>query len=133
MGQKRIEYSPELRERAVRMVQEPGRPIRRDKPQKPTESGCKASTADTPEGFVVSHHVYVGNPAGRQTLEAAIAGAQVIGTQVKTVLADRGYGDEAVARRGIKDSVIPRRGQDLGRTRGHRGVLGAVFAASLSS
>jgi transposase, IS5 family len=40
------------------------RPIRRGKPQRPTELGYKASVADTPEGFVVSHKVYVGAPYG---------------------------------------------------------------------
>ncbi len=50
-----------------------------------------------------------------QALEAAIAGAQTIGMKVKTVLADRAYGnvvgDQALGRVGIEDSVIPRQGK----------------------
>jgi transposase, IS5 family len=82
--------------------------------------------ADTPEGFVVSHQVYTGNPADADTLEAAVAGAQPIGMRVRTVLADRGYGnevaDQALARRGIADRVIPRGGRaaPVERTRAWR-------------
>jgi len=102
------------------------RPIRRGKPSKPTEFGYKASVADTAEGFVVSHQVYLGNPADAQTLEAAIAAAQDVGMRVHTVLADRGYGNEtgdlALEKRGIRDCVIPRVGRPAPReqTRGWR-------------
>lgn len=41
---------------------------RRGKPQQPTEFGYKVSIAHSPEGFVVSHQVYTGNPADAQTL-----------------------------------------------------------------
>jgi len=75
------------------------RPIRRGKPQRPTEFGYKVSVGDTPEGFVVSHQVYVGAPADADTLEAAIAGAREIGMKVRTVLADRGYGNDPPTRR----------------------------------
>ena len=57
----------------------------------------------------------------------------MIAMQVTTVLADRGYGAEAQAMRCITDSVIPRRGQDLGLTQGHRGVLGVALRASMST
>ncbi len=100
--------------RLISLSDPDARPIRRGKPQQPTEFGYKVSIADTPEGFVVSHQVYTGNPADAQTLEAAIGGAQAIGVKVATVFADRGYGDvvgdSALAARGISDSVIPRKG-----------------------
>jgi integrase len=68
--------------------------------------GNKASVGDTAEGFVVSHQIYLGNPADAQTLKAAIAAAQDVGMRVRTVLADRGYGnetaDQALARRGAR-------------------------------
>ena len=102
-------------DRVISLSDPDARPIRRGKPQRPTEFGFKASVADSPEGFVVSHQVYAGNPPDAKTLEAAIAGAQAIGMRVTTVLADRGYGDvvgdEALVRRGITSSVIPRRGK----------------------
>lgn len=104
-----------ISDRVISLSDPDARPIRRGKPQRPTEFGYKASVADSPEGFVVSHQVYAGNPADARTLEAAIAGAQAIGMRVTTVLADRGYGDvvgdEALERRAITDSVIPRRGK----------------------
>jgi IS5 family transposase len=113
-------------DRMISLSDPEARPIRRGKPQRPTEFGYKASMADTPEGFVVSHQVYTGNPADADTLEAAVAGAQAIGMRVRTVLADRGYGnevaDQALARRGIADRVIPRvgRADPVERTRAWR-------------
>ena len=102
-------------DRMISLSDPDARPIRRGKPQQPTEFGYKVSIADTPEGFVVSHQVYTGNPADAQTLEAAIGGAQDIGMNVTSVFADRGYGDavgdNALAARGITDSVIPRKGK----------------------
>jgi IS5 family transposase len=103
-----------IADRLISLSDPDARPIRRGKPQQPTEFGYKVSIADTPEGFVVSHQVYRGNPADAQTLEAAIGGAQDIGMRVGSVFADRGYGDvvgdNALAACGITDSVIPRRG-----------------------
>jgi IS5 family transposase len=69
-------------DRMISLSDPDARPIRRGKPQQPTEFGYKVSIADTPEGFVVSHQVYTGNPADAQTLEAAIGGAQDIGMNV---------------------------------------------------
>jgi IS5 family transposase len=103
-----------IADRLISLSDPDARPIRRGKPQQPTEFGYKVSIADTPEGFVVSHQVYRGNPADAQTLEAAIGGAQGIGMRVGSVFADRGYGDvvgdNALAARGITDSVVPRKG-----------------------
>jgi IS5 family transposase len=113
-------------DRMISLSDTDARPIRRGKPTRPTEFGYKVSVADTPEGFVVSHQVYAGNPYDADTLEAAIAGAQEIGMRVHTVLADRGYGNEvadgALERRGISDRVIPRvgRADPVERTRAWR-------------
>ena len=113
-------------DRVVSLCDLDARPIRRGKPLKPTEFGYKASVADTVEGFVVSHQVYLGNPADSQTLEAAVRQAREIGMTVRTVLADRAYGnvtgDEALDRLGISDRVIPRqgRGHPVEKTRGWR-------------
>jgi transposase, IS5 family len=102
-------------DRMISLTDAEARPIRRGKPQRPTEFGYKVSVADTPEGFVASHQVYAGAPYDADTLEAAIGGAQEIGMRVRTVLGDRGYGneiaDQALARRGIADRVIPRVGR----------------------
>jgi len=101
--------------RVISLCDPDARPIRRGKPYKPTEFGYKASVADTPEGFVAAHQVYAGNPADAHTLEAAIRGAQEAGMQVRTVLGDRGYGNEtgdrALLACGVPDAVIPRMGR----------------------
>jgi IS5 family transposase len=90
------------------------RPIRRGKPQRPTEFGYKVSIADTAEGLVVSHQVHVGAPADADTLDAALEGVKRTGMRVGTVLADRGYGNQTADRilsaHGITDTVVPRVG-----------------------
>ncbi len=102
-------------DRLVSLADPDARPIRRGKPQKPTEFGYKASIADTPEGLVVSHQLYKGNPADVSTLEAAITAAHQTGMRIDTVLADRAYGnstgDEVLDRLAVKDRVIPRQGK----------------------
>lgn len=104
-----------IADRVISLCDVDARPIRRGKPQKPTEFGYKVSIADTAEGLVVAHQVYAGNPADADTLQVALAAAKAVGMRVKTVFADRGYGDQvadqALAAEGIEDKVIPRRGR----------------------
>lgn len=112
-------------DRVVSLSDTDARPIRRGKPQKMTEFGYKVSIADTPEGFVVAQ-VYKGNPSDDQTLEPAVAAAQAVGMKIRSVAADRGYGDivgdRALTARGITDKVIPRKGRadPVERTRNWR-------------
>ncbi len=88
------------------------RPIRRGRLQKPTEFGYKLGLGDTPEGFVVAHDVYVGAPYDTETLEPVIRKAKAVGMQIRTVFADRGFGnelaDQVLTAAGIFDKVIPR-------------------------
>ena len=113
-------------DRLVSLADPDARPIRRGKPQRPTEFGYKASIADTPEGLVVSHQLYTGNPADVSTLEAAVTAARQAGMRIDTVLADRAYGnhtgDEVLDRLAVKDRVIPRQGRadPVQHTRGWR-------------
>jgi IS5 family transposase len=104
-----------IADRMISLCDPHARPIRRGKPQEPTEFGYKVSVTDTAEGFVVAHEVYLGNPPDASTLQTAVAKAKAIGMRVKTVLADRAYGnqvgDQALAAEGIQDKVIPRVGQ----------------------
>ncbi len=64
---------------------------------------------------MVAHDVYVGNPPDAETLQQSLAGAKRSGMKVKTVLADRGYGnqvgDQPLVAEGITDKVIPRVGR----------------------
>jgi transposase, IS5 family len=113
--QVRLDGRRTIPDRMISLSDPDARPIRRGKPGRPTEFGYKVSVGDCPEGLVVSHQVYAGAPYDADTLEAAVAGAQEIGMRVRTVLADRGYGnetaDQALARRRIGDRVIPRVGR----------------------
>jgi transposase, IS5 family len=51
-----------IADRMISLSDPEARPIRRGKPQRPTEFGYKVSVGDCPEGFVVSHQVYAGAP-----------------------------------------------------------------------
>lgn len=112
--QRRLAGERSIPDRLISFSDVDARPIQRGKPQQPTEFGYKVSIADTKEGFVVSHQIYVGSPLDGETLGAAIAEAKSIGMKVKTVLADRGYGNElgdrALDAAQIADKVIPRVG-----------------------
>jgi IS5 family transposase len=112
---RRLAGETTIADRVVSLADLDARPIRRGKPQKPTEFGYKVSVADSAEGFVVSHQVYAGNPHDTGTLRDAVAGAQATGMQVRTVFADRGYGNETadavLDELRIRDRVIPRQGR----------------------
>lgn len=112
---RRLAGETTIPDRVVSLADLDARPIRRGKPQKPTEFGYKVSVADSAEGFVVSHQVYAGNPHDTGTLREAVAGAQATGMQVRTVFADRGYGNDAADAvlddLRIRDRVIPRVGR----------------------
>ncbi|MDA8282533.1 MAG: ISNCY family transposase [Actinomycetota bacterium] len=105
---RRLAGETAIPDRVVSLADLDARPIRRGKPQRPTEFGYKVSIADSVEGFVVSHQVYVGAVGDTSTLKAAVTGAKATGMRVLTVYADRGYGNE-VADQVLDDLKIPRR------------------------
>jgi transposase, IS5 family len=102
-------------DRRVSLVDGDARPIRRGNPRAPTEFGYKARVADTAEGFVIADIPERGNPSDDAMLEGALAKAKAAGMQLRTALADRGFGtavaDAALERQGITDAVIPRQGE----------------------
>jgi transposase, IS5 family len=73
------------------------------------------AVGDTPEGFVVGHQVHLGNPFDADTLQPLLQQAKAIGMRVRTVFADRGFGNEAadavIEAEAIPDKVIPRVGK----------------------
>ena len=99
-------------DRRISLVDCDARPIRRGKPQHPTEFGYKARVADTAEGFVIADVPERGNPVDDSLLEGAVAKARKTGMQVRSVYADRAFGtnvgDQALVRQRVRDPVIPR-------------------------
>jgi hypothetical protein len=101
-------------DRRVSLVDPDVRPIRRGNPRHPTEFGFKARVADSAAGFVIAEVPQRGNPADDALLEGAIEKAKTAGMQVRTVLADRGFGtpagDAALAAKGCSMRSSPANG-----------------------
>jgi len=112
---RRLGGETSIPDRVVSLCDFDARPIRRGKPQKPNEFGYKVAVGDTPEGFVVAHEVHLGNPFDTATLQPLLKQAKAVGMRVRTVYADRGFGNEvadaAIEAEGIPDKVIPRVGK----------------------
>ncbi len=112
---RRLAGESSIPDRVVSLCDFDARPIRRGKPQKPNDFGYKVGVGDTPEGFVVAHQVHLGNPFDTDTLRPLLQQAKAIGMRVRTVFADRGFGNEvadaAIQAEAIPDQVIPRVGK----------------------
>ncbi len=112
---RRLQGETSITDRVVSLCDFDARPIRRGKPQKPTEFGYKVALGDTPEGFVVAHQVHLGNPFDADTLQPLLQQAKAIGMRVRAVFGDRGFGNEvadaAIQAEAIPDKVIPRVGR----------------------
>jgi hypothetical protein len=65
--------------------------------QTPTEFGYKVSIAETSEGSW--SHTKSSPPHHTQTLKPALQAAKATGMKLKSVFADRGYGNETAGRR----------------------------------
>lgn len=112
---RRLAGETNIANRLVSLCDLEARPIRRGRLRKPTEFGYKLALGDTREGFVIAHDVQLGAPTDTETLAPVLRKAKTIGMRVRTVLADRGFGnesaDEVLAEANIRDKVIPRVGR----------------------
>jgi transposase, IS5 family len=112
---RRLAGETNIADRLVSLCDLEARPIRRGSLRKPTEFGYKLALADTPEGFVVAHDVHIGAPLDTDTLEPVLRRAKTMGMRIRTVLADRGFGneiaDQVLQAANIRDKVIPRVGR----------------------
>lgn len=100
-------------DRRVSLVDPDARPIHTGTPGgRAIRFGYKARVADTAEGFVIADVPERGGPVDGSLLDGAIAKAKRSRMQLRSVYGDRGFGtstgDAALAKHGIRDSVIPR-------------------------
>lgn len=112
---RRLAGETNIPDRLVSLCDLEARPIRRGRLRKPTEFGYKVALGDTREGFIVAHEIHVGAPMDTETLESVLGKAKATGMAIRTVLADRGFGNETadkmLAAAQIPDKVIPRVGR----------------------
>ncbi len=112
---RRLAGETNIADRLVSLCDLEARPIRRGSLRKPTEFGYKLALGDTPEGFVVAHDVHIGAVLDTDTLEPVLRQAKAMGMHIRTVLADRGFGneiaDQVLAAANLLDNVIPRVGR----------------------
>jgi IS5 family transposase len=119
IGQTRRRLAGDMPASATRLVSmhDPdARPIAKGRLGKPVEFGYKAQVVDNVDGIIVDHSVHQGNPADAPLLAPAVERIkELCGRAPRAVTADRGYGeaktDQALSDLGVKNVVIPRKGQ----------------------
>jgi transposase, IS5 family len=118
-------------DRLVSLADPDARPIRKGKPQHPTQFGYSLLLAEDERGFIAHHQVERGNPPDAPQLLPAIERViAVTGRAPGTVVGDRGFGtaanDQAMEALGVKHIGLQRNGtpgkarQALERTRAFR-------------
>jgi IS5 family transposase len=102
-------------DRLVSLADPDARPIRKGKPQHPTQFGYTALVAEAENGFVADHQVHRGNPADAPQLVPSLKRVTaLVGRVPGTVVADRGFGtaanDRALAELGVRRIGLQRKG-----------------------
>jgi transposase, IS5 family len=112
----RLDGNLSIPDRMVSLADPEARPIRRGKPETPTEFGYKVFIGESSEGFVVVHETYKGNPSDvGQIIPAVEKVKALIGKAPETVVGDRGFGTAKIENElldiGVKRVGIPRQGK----------------------
>jgi hypothetical protein len=102
-------------DRLVSLADPDARPIRKGKPQHPTQFGYTALVAKDERGFVVDHQVHRGNPPDATQLVPSVERVTTLtGWPPGTVVADRGFGtaanDRVPAELGVQRIGLQRKG-----------------------
>jgi transposase, IS5 family len=102
-------------DRLVSLADPDARPIRKGKPQRPTEFGYTVLLAECERGFIATHHTHKGNPGDAAQLVPAVTEVIALtGRPPGTVVGDRGFGtaanDTALAVLGVQRIGIARKG-----------------------
>jgi IS5 family transposase len=102
-------------DRLVSLADPDARPIRKGKPQHPTQFGYTLLLAEDERGFVADHQLQQGNPPDAPQLVPAVGRViAVTGRAPGTVVGDRGFGtaanDQALEAMGVKRVGLQRTG-----------------------
>jgi transposase, IS5 family len=102
-------------DRLVSLSDPDARPIRKGKPQHPTQFGYTLLLAEDERGFIADHQLQRGNPPDAPQLVPAVARViAVTGRTPGTVVGDRGFGtaanDQALEALGVKRVGLQRTG-----------------------
>jgi IS5 family transposase len=102
-------------DRLVSLSDPDARPIRKGKPQHPTQFGYILLVAEEQRGFIADHQLQRGNPPDAPQLVPAVERViAVTGRPPGTVVGDRGFGtaanDQALAALGVKRVGLQRKG-----------------------
>jgi transposase, IS5 family len=103
-------------DRLVSLADPDARPIRKGKPQHPTQFGYTLLVAEDERGFIADHQLQQGNPPDAPQLVPAVQRvAEVTGRVAATVVGDRGFGtaanDRALAECGVARIGLQRKGR----------------------
>jgi IS5 family transposase len=104
-----------IADRLVSLSDPDARPIRKGKPQHPTQFGYTLLVAEDEHGFIADHQLQRGNPPDAPQLVPAVQRViAVTGRAPGTVVGDRGFGtaanDQAVEALGVKRVGLQRTG-----------------------
>jgi IS5 family transposase len=102
-------------DRLVSLSDPDARPIRKGKPQHPTQFGYSLLVAEDERGFIADHQLQRGNPPDAPQLVPAVERViAVTGRTPGTVVADRGFGtaanDQALEALGVRRVGLQRNG-----------------------
>jgi transposase, IS5 family len=114
-ARQRLQGERVIPDRLVSLADPDARPIRKGKPQRPTEFGYTALVAEDERGFVADHQVQLGNPPDAPQLVPAVKRvARLTGRVPHTVAGDRGFGtaanDRELAELGVARIGLQRKG-----------------------
>jgi IS5 family transposase len=102
-------------DRLISLADPDARPIRKGKPQRPTEFGYTVLVGECERGFIAVCHTHKGNPGDAAQLIPAVTEVTALtGRPPGTVVGDRGFGtaanDTALAALGVQRIGVARKG-----------------------